>query len=407
MSLNPKSPNILGCFLVLTLFLGGCHIFSDSFETASDLDRKGLREQALKAYQDYLKNHPQTELKAVIYSRMAAMDISGSQYDEAISWYEKIDSEFPGTDEDLRGLLKMADLYRNQLKDQNKAVEYSKKALDMCFSDAQIHNAVQTVISSQLSSATTLFYQKKYKDSGELVRALVEAYPAALVAPEQRARVEALQDRIRREALIENCDSTALWIKSETVFNNSFTADFVPSPTGAESGLLSPDGQILVSRKKAKNGIYYLYSAKVLPNSNEVSFKLLPQTFGAELPTWSADSQSLVYERLAGKKRKLEKTNLNKNITKTLYFTASTPIPTLGFHPAFHPAGNKIAFVWDRKIWVMTADGLNVTWLKTAQHFDYTSELSWSFDGTMIRCQQGGTNPVDDLLILDATTSNP
>ena len=387
--------------------MGGCQMFSDSFEAASQLDLKGQSAQAEKAYAGYLKNHPKTVLAPRIYLRLAALNLDNSQFEEALNWYKKIDTEFHDSSENLNGLLNTADLYRNQLKDQAKAEEYSKKALELCFSNTQIHDAVQTVILVQLGGATASFYQKKYKEAGEQIRTLVESYPASLVLPELRAKVDALQDRIRRANLIAGCDATALWLKSEMPFNNSLTVDFPPLGTGVESGLLSPDGKWLVSRKRAKNNIYYLYLANVSTNSNAVTFKLLPQTFGAEVPTWSLDSQSLVYERQVGKLRKLEKTSFAQKTTRTLFYIPQARIPNLGFHPSYHPAGNKIAFVYDGKMWIMNADGLNVTLLKTKQKFDYTSELSWSLDGTMIRCQQGGSTPIDDCLTLDATTSVP
>lgn len=396
-----------GWVLAAAWLLGGCQMFSDSFETAAQLDQKNQGDQALKAYQTYLKNHPQSVLAPRIYLRIAALNQANSQYEAALDWYTKVHSEFPGTDEDLHSLLNIADLYRNNLKDQAKAVDFSKKAFDLYLNYNQIHDAVQTVIVSQLGAATTLFYQKKYLEAGEMLRNLLESYPSSLVLPETRAKVEALQDRVRREELIAGCDATALKLRSETPFNNSFMADFPASPSQLEAGLLSPDGHLLVSRKKAPNGVVYLYLAKVSPNSNEVSFRLLPQTFGAEVPTWSSDSDSLVYERKVGKLRKLEKTSLSKKTTHTLFYAPDTRVPLLGLHPAFHPSGNKIAFVYDGKLWCMNADGLNKSLLKTTQKFDYTSELSWSFDGTMIRGKQGGTNPADDLLILDETPSVP
>ncbi len=78
--------------------------------------------------------------------------------------------------------------------------------------------------------------------------------------------MEALQDRVRREELIAGCDATALKLRSETPFNNSFMADFPASPSQLEAGLQSPDGHLLVSRKKAPNGVVYFFLAKVSPN---------------------------------------------------------------------------------------------------------------------------------------------
>jgi hypothetical protein len=271
-----------------------------------------------------------------------------------------------------------------------------------------VREAVQTEVSSQLSSATTLFYKRNYLQAGEIARNILESYPSNMVLPMLWSKTASLKDRVRRADMISDCDSTALKLTSEAAFENSYAADFPVSAVGMmDSELLSPDGRYLVSRKKSSTGKYYLYLGKVLSNSDSVTFQLLPQTFDAENPAWSPDSRSLLYERTVKKYRKLEKTQLDQNVTRTLFYTKLIKQPNLGFCPAFHPSGNKIAFVYEGNLCVMDADGSNVNRLKTKQKFDYTSVLSWSFDGTMIRCKQDGKNSVDDMIFLDVFPTLP
>ena len=55
-----------------------------------------------------------------------------------------------------------------------------------------------------------------------------------------------------------------------------------------------------------------------------------------------------------------------------------------------------------------TSDAYFKQLLKTKQKLDYTAELQWSTDGTMIRFRQTDKKGklLDELLFLDVTTSN-
>jgi hypothetical protein len=102
----------------------------------------------------------------------------------------------------------------------------------------------------------------------------------------------------------------------------------------------------------------------------------------------------------------LEKTNVETRVTQTLFYSKSN---TLGIHPAYHPAGNKMAYVYGGKVCLINTDGpIYKTLLKPNQSLNYTAELSWSNDGTMIRCRQTNKhgNGFDELLVLDVTTNN-
>jgi tetratricopeptide (TPR) repeat protein len=88
--------------VILALWVGGCGVFTDSFESVSGLDRDGKCAQAIQAYQEYLKSHPHTVLKPRIYYRIARNYEALSDYTDAIHWYEKVSSDCPQTDEARR-----------------------------------------------------------------------------------------------------------------------------------------------------------------------------------------------------------------------------------------------------------------------------------------------------------------
>jgi Tol biopolymer transport system component len=83
---------------------------------------------------------------------------------------------------------------------------------------------------------------------------------------------------------------------------------------------------------------------------------------------------------------------------------------SLGLYPVYHPSGSKIAFVYDGNAWLVNSDGTDKTLLKTNEKLDYTAHLTWSGDGTMLRCQMEGKKQkaVDEVLTLDVGgTFNP
>src|SRR5262249_49729695 len=150
------------------------------------------------------------------------------------------------------------------------------------------------------------------------------------------------------------------------------------------------------------------YVAKIPDKGDEVRFDIVRQTIGAELPAWSPDGKELVYWRLQGQSRHLDKTEIATRKTQTLFLTRGK---SLGIHPAFHPSGNKIAYVYEGRITLANIGDSNFKQLlKTAKKLDYTAALDWSNDGTMIRCSQQDKHgqTTDELLTLDVVApTNP
>lgn len=373
-----------------------------SYESLLLLDQSGKTGEALEGYQKYLKDHPATPLGAPICYRIAKDFESQKDYSNAIVWYEKILSQYPHTDEELHAILDLAALYGKQLKNPSKTLEYNQKAFDRYLDNAQIRDAVQSLIDIQVGNAVTQFNSKNYKKTEEALNGIQKNFPAIFIPPDTRARLDSLSDRNRRAQALAAASVDWIVIKSETPFNKSYDGDF-PALLKDEQVLPSPDGKYLAERKKASNGKYYLYVAKVPAQGDEVKFDLVPQTIGAELPAWSPDGKELVYWRLHGKSRYLDKTDVQSRRTQTLFLTKGN---SLGIHPAFHPAGNKIAYVYEGRITLANiGDSSFKQLLKTAKKLDYTAALDWSNDGTMLRCSQRDKHGqlTEELLVLDVT----
>jgi len=384
---------------------GGCQYFGGNYESAATFDKNGQSQQAIQAYQSYLKSHPRSSLAPRITYRIAKNYEAQSDLNNAIQWYEKTVKENPGTDEELHALLDLSALYRNKLKTPSKAMEYAEKAFGRYLDNNQIRDAIQTLVEAQYLTADALYSVKNFKGSASALENLYKTYPAGFIAPDTRAKVDSLADRSRRALEIGKASVDLLTLKNEVPFAKNFEGDFPPAATG-EAKIFSPDGKYVAARKKSSNGKYYLYVGKIPLKGEQVTFKPLQQTFGADKPSWSPDGQDLVYWRSKKGLQKLEKTNIKTLATQLLFYTKNN---RLGIHPAYHPAGNKIAFTYEGRVCLVNiGDNSNKQLLKTKQKLDYTADLNWSSDGTMLRCKQMDKHGkvVDELLELDVTGSS-
>lgn len=396
---------LLATILSFSTFLGGCQLFTDSFESAALLDQEGKSSKAIVAYQKYLEHHPASLVASKICYRIAKNYESQSDYSNALNWYEKILKEYPRTDEELHALLDMAALYHDKLKNNSKAMEYDEKAFNRYMDNVQMRDALQALIDAQYQTATVFFSQKVYKNAADTLDGIYKTYPVALISPDTRAKIDYLSDRSRRALTIAKASVDSIILRSEIPFNKSNESDFMPANQDDDI-LPSPDGGYLAERKKGPKGVYYLYVAKVPVKDDKAVFNLVPQTFGADKPTWSPDGRELVYWRVARGRRKLEKTNIKTKITQTLFYTKSN---SLGIHPAYHPAGNKIVYVYEKRVCLINVgDNFNKQLLKTNLKLDYTADLTWSMDGTMVRCRQTTSHgkAIDELLVLDVSNTN-
>ena len=387
-------------FLLCCGFWGGCGFFNGSFESVSALDQSGQSAKAVLAYQEYLKKHPTTSLAPKIYYRIAANYLAQGDLTSAVEWYEKILGEYPHTDEELHALLDLAALYRDKLKDQAKAAEYSERAFNRYMDDRSIQDAVQPSIEAQYLAAAVQFSLKNYKGTDDALNTISKTYPYAFISPDLRGKIETLADRSRRAQDIAKASVDWIFLKSEIPYDKSHDPDFLPLVKDGQA-LLSPDGQYLAMRKLAADQNYYLYVGKNTPKNGKSTLGLVSQTIGAESPAWSPDGQDLVYWQTSRKLRKLQETNIQSRITQTLFYTKKN---SLGIHPAYHPSGNKIAYVYEGRICLVnTGDAGYKQLIKTKQKLDYTADLAWSMDGTMIRCTQADKKGLlmDELLLLD------
>ncbi len=404
-------------------FLAGCQFFTDPYESAVSLDQGGKSAEAVKAYQNYLKSHPASPQASLISYRIAKNYEAQSDYKNALQWYGQILNNYPKTDEAVHSLLDMAAIYSNKLKDSAKAMEYDQKAFNRYMDNGQLRDAVQSLIEAQYQNALSSFDQKDYKKAEAAAATIFQIYPTSLLLPNTHSKVQSLVDRARRAESIAAASVDAISLSQETAFSPSDSVYFAPANPN-EKSLSSPDGSHLVSRKKGSDGFYYLHIAKA-PKKGKADFKRLSKTKGAHQPAWSPDGQELVYCRTVKKQRMLEKINVKTKSIQTLFSTQSS---TLGICPVFHPAGNKIAYVYEGRVCLIN-DGNKGTYvydgsassgnigatyfkqlLKTKLRLEYTAKLEWSMDGTMIRCRQTDSKGklVDELLALDiAVSGNP
>jgi len=397
---------VLNLVVVAGLALtGGCQFFGGDYESAANFDQAGQSQQAIQAYQNYLKNHPHSGLAAKITYRIAKNYEAQSDLNNAIQWFEKVVANYPRTDEELHALLDLSTLYREKLKTPSKAMEYAQKAFGRYLDNNQIRDAIQSLVEAQYQTADALYSLKNFKGSASTLENLYKTYPAGFIAPDTRAKVDSLADRSRRALEVGKASVDLLTIKAEMPYAKNFEGDFPPEIT-EQTKIFSPDGGYVASRKKSSNGKYYLYVGKIPLKGEQVVFKPLAQTFGADKPTWSPDGQELVYWRSKKGFQNLVKTDVKTLATQTLFYTKNN---RLGIHPAYHPAGNKIAFTYEGRVCLVNiGDNSNKQLLKTKQRLDYTADLSWSSDGTMLRCRQMDKHgkSVDELLELDVTGSS-
>ncbi len=405
---NRKAPRTLtlniragftALFLLGSGFWSGCGFFNGSFESVSALDQSGQPARAVLAYQEYLRKHPATALAPKIYSRIAANYQAQGDFTSAAAWDEKILSQYPHTDEELHALLDLAALYRDQLKDSAKATDYSERAFNRYMDNRSIQDVVQPMIDTQYLAAALQFSLKNYKGTDDALSTIDKTYPYIFIPPDLRDKIDTLADRSRRAQGIAKASVDWIVLKNEIPYDKGHDPDFLP-PVKDEQALPSPDGHYLVMRKRAEDQNYYLYVGKNIPANGKSTLDLIPQTFGAESPAWSPDSQNLVYWQTSRKLRKLQKTNIQSQITETLFYTKKN---SLGIHPAYHPSGNKIAYIYEGRVCLVnTGDAGYKQLIKTKQKFDITADLVWSIDGTMIRCTEADKKrPLDELLVLD------
>jgi Tol biopolymer transport system component len=243
-----------------------------------------------------------------------------------------------------------------------------------------------------------------------------------LMAPDVHTQIQTLLDRARLAQSVSDASVDLITLSNETLFTKNYEYDFGPvSPD--EKNLPSPDGKLIAERKRGPDDNYYIYMAKAPKKGYKPNFKRLGKTSGAYAPAWSPDSQKLVYCRIVNRQRQLEQLDLKSMAAQILFVTKSA---NLGIHPVYHPAGNKIAYVYEGRICLINignqapvflsglsssnnpGDAYFKQLLKTKQKLDYTAELQWSLDGTMIRFHQTDKKGklLDELLFLDVTTSN-
>jgi hypothetical protein len=372
-----------------------------TLEDAAKKEAAGQYKEAVLEYQGYLKAHPTGELSARACYRAAKAYEQQGEYEAAIEWYRKVGSGFPGTPEEVDALLDLGSLYVERLKDDAKGLECYEKALQLYLGRSNIRQAIQALTDAQYLTATAYFQQRDFKRADQAANAILRTYPSVFMPTDTRAKVESLVDRVGRAGAIAGADAVMITVREDLDYNKGFDADF-PAPFTVDKGTLpSPDRQNLVRLKAGSSGSPSLWLGKAPgPKEKNVVLRSVPGTTGASQPSWSPDGKELVYRRSAGSKRTLEKVDVKTRSTRALF---STTRNTLGERAVYHPAGNKIAFVWEGNVWLINANGTNKSMLKVRRNLGNRAQILFSSDGTMIRYKDRDAKGKDyeGVLVLD------
>ncbi len=263
-----------------------------------------------------------------------------------------------------------------------------------------IRSALQTLTDAQYLTATAYYNQRDFVKADQAARQIFKTYPSGFLPADTRAKVETLVDRVGRAEAIARADAMMITLREEVSFNKSFEADFPARVTLDNGTSPSPDGQYLIKTKAPTGKSPGLYWGKVQGPRADVKYQWIPGSQGAVFPVWSPNSQEFVYRRAAGIQHVLDKYDLKTRKSQTLF---STPADSLGIQSDYHPAANKIAFIYAGSVWIINANGTNKSMLKTKQKINYTAQIRWSTDGTMIHFlqQDAKGKPVEGVLILD------
>jgi len=334
-----KSTRFTLAVLLLPFFgiLAGCQFFSDSYESAVSFDQAGKSTEAIKAYQNYLKGHETSPQASRVYYRIAKNYEALVDYKNALLWHEQILKLYPKSDEAVHSMLDEAAIYRDKLKNIDKAMDYDKMAFARTMDNNQLRDAVQTLIDGQIKIAAKAFDDKQYKIAEADAVTIFQIYPTSLLTTETRAKVQLLVDRAHRAESMAETGVDSIKLVNESPVPSDAKAYFEEKKSD-DKIINSPDGGYSVSRKKSSNGFFYLYLAKAPKKGEKADFKKLSKTKGAHQPAWSPDGKEIVYCRTVKKERSLEKITVKTKAIETLFSTQSS---NLGIYPVFSPRGEQ------------------------------------------------------------------
>jgi|GEM_PF-1071567 len=387
---------ILLCVTALGLF--GC-AKTPTWDDAAKLEKEGQFAPAVKTYEEFLKKVPTTTLRSEVMLRLARCEEGLGNYPNAVVRYQSVLDSRAGGDAEIKAYLGLGNLYRDHLNDPVKALDNYERALSLFLNQADIRDAIKTIVDAKLQTANALFTRQEFQDSARMAKAILQTYPSTYLATDAKDKAQFLVDRVERADRLQMADADQMFVAKESALSPEMSIEF-PAASAVTGALVSPDGERRALVRK-QNGIPYLYLAG---KGEKEKFKLVAKSTGVAVPAWSPRSDALVFVRNMGVTQKLERLDPKTGALLGLFFAKNG---SLGRLPSFDPTGSKIVFVYAKCLWIINGDGTNKTKLQTEKPVSPLSPLAFSADGTLLkyRTAEAKGEGEERVLTLDAAVT--
>lgn len=177
-----------GILLGLVLLFGGLAFYlshfdrmlEDDFAEAERLLAQGSFERAYDGFASIYQRHPTFHLAPqALFQSGEILNVYQRDYDEALLAYLLLEKDFPDNPLARRAQERVAEIYKNRLRDYRKAIVAYQKLLDGGEGQDQI----------QYQIADCYFRLEDYVQARGAFERLAESYPATPLLPEVRYRV--------------------------------------------------------------------------------------------------------------------------------------------------------------------------------------------------------------------------
>lgn len=179
-----------GSLIAAVLLVGGLlfylsrldQILEDDFAQAEVQLSRGEHQQALEQFQSIYQRHPTFKLAPeALYQSGEILDLYLKQYPEALLAYLSLEKEYPVQYDLVRqAQIRIADIYKNRQRDDERAVAEYRKLLEMGADDPdRVHYEI----------GDSYFRLERYAEAAETFEHLSSAYPQSPLLAEVRYRL--------------------------------------------------------------------------------------------------------------------------------------------------------------------------------------------------------------------------
>ena len=178
-----RLPALLAVLTLAAFGVAGCNATQKRFDEANNLRRQGRHKEALRAFQEVLAElgeGPVSESKAELRLRALkhAADVAYlelGQYLDAVSYYRRVISLNPQSDDAMRSRAAIGDIYRDRFNDRMAAIAQYADIAQSNFPEASRY---------QLKLAREYLELKNFQQSRTEARILRERWPTSDEADE-------------------------------------------------------------------------------------------------------------------------------------------------------------------------------------------------------------------------------